>query len=201
MGLRLSADKHQLFHHRRWMAYRSVLEEISSGKLLLIRNSFYGVEIMGILSGGNRLNERLPIFLKDRLNYLIDKQIKRPAYSYIPQIVEERFASFVQLDSNEEHQGPQRMAIPALIFTTRHKMDDYQADDMKCGDLDIETLKSKYNIDVNNASSVVDPVELIKKQADIRSIRSLDAETPMLDRYIYRYQKTFLKKAHLLSKR
>ncbi|MFP1725753.1 hypothetical protein [Lonsdalea quercina] len=85
------------FHHRRWMAYRSVLEEISSGKLLLIRNSFYGVEIMGVLSGGNRLKERLPIFLKDRLNYLIDKQIKRPAYSYIPQIVEERFASFVQL--------------------------------------------------------------------------------------------------------
>ncbi|MFP1741419.1 DUF3289 family protein [Lonsdalea quercina] len=194
MGLRLSADKHQLFHHRRWMAYRSVLEEISSGKLLLIRNSFYGVENMGILSGGNRLNEMLPIFLKDRLNYLIDKQIKRPAYSYIPQIVEERFASFVQLDSNEEHQGPQRMTIPALIFTTRHKMDDYEADDMKCGDLDIETLKSKYNIDVNNASSVVGPVELIKKQADTRSIRSLDAETPMLEPLYLSISENFFKK-------
>lgn len=149
MGIRLSADKHQIFHHHRWMAYRRVLEEIRNGTLLLFRNTFYGVEIMGVLSGENRLNERLPLFLKDRLNYLIDKQLKRPSYRYIPQIVEERFAPFVQLDANEEPQEPQRMPIPALIYSTIHKMDDYEADDMKCGDLDVETLRNKYDIDLH----------------------------------------------------
>lgn len=181
MGLRLSADKHQLFHHYRWMAYRSVLEEIRNGTLLLIRNTFYGVEIMGVLSGGNRLNERLPIFLKDRLNYLINKQLKRPAYCYMPQPLEDTLTQFVQPKANEERQEPQRMAIPALIFTTRHKMDDYEADDMKCGDLDIETLKSQYNIDVNNVSSVVDPVDLVKKQISPVLPPSLDIDPCVID--------------------
>lgn len=181
MGLRLSADKHQLFHHYRWMAYRSVLEEIRNGTLLLVRNAFYGVEIMGVLSDGNRLNERLPIFLKDRLNYLINKQVKRPAYCYIEQSLEETLTQFTQPNANEERQEPQRMSLPALIYSTKHKMDDYEADDMKCGDLDIETLESQYNIDVHNASDVVDPVDLVKKQISPVLPPSLDIDPCMID--------------------
>ncbi|MFP1725754.1 DUF3289 family protein [Lonsdalea quercina] len=40
------------------------------------------------------------------------------------------------------------MVIPALIYSTKHKMDDYEANDMKYGDLDIDTLRNRFNIDV-----------------------------------------------------
>ncbi|ELP25196.1 hypothetical protein F385_1784 [Pantoea agglomerans 299R] len=47
------------------------------------------------------------------------------------------------------------LQFPCTIFTTRKKMDDYSADDMRCGDLTEAQLKSQYRLDY--ISDRVDP--------------------------------------------
>lgn len=47
------------------------------------------------------------------------------------------------------------LQFPCTIFTTRKTMDDYSADDMRCGDLTEAQLKSQYRLDY--ISDRVDP--------------------------------------------
>lgn len=57
------------------------------------------------------------------------------------------------------------MQLPALIYQTKRQMDDYHATDMRHGDLDAETLKNRFDINVNSVSTKVNPrtLELIKQ--------------------------------------
>ena len=50
---------------------------------------------------------------------------------------------------------PEPMPLPALIYQTMHQMDDYEAKDMRCGDLDALTLRNELNIDVDTVSARV----------------------------------------------
>ena len=52
---------------------------------------------------------------------------------------------------------PEPLPLPAVIYQTKKQMDDYQADDMQHGDLDIHTLRNRFRIDVNEVSTKVNP--------------------------------------------
>nr|WP_314426032.1 PAAR domain-containing protein [uncultured Erwinia sp.] len=62
-----------------------------------------------------------------------------------------------------KEKGLEPMPIPALIYQTKNRMDDYQAKDMHCGDLDILTLRNRFRIDVENVSTKVNPHTLTAK--------------------------------------
>lgn len=62
---------------------------------------------------------------------------------------------------------PKPLPLPALIYQTVKEMDDYQADDMKHGDLDILTLRNRFRINVDEVSTKVNPHTLkLKNPAD-----------------------------------
>ncbi|AIR03070.2 hypothetical protein LG71_05415 [Pluralibacter gergoviae] len=50
---------------------------------------------------------------------------------------------------------PEPLPLPALIYQTKRQMDDYEAGDMRCGDLDELTLRNQLNIDVDTVSARV----------------------------------------------
>ncbi|MFI8416154.1 PAAR domain-containing protein [Serratia sp. NPDC078593] len=58
---------------------------------------------------------------------------------------------------------PAPLPLPALIYQTKNRMDDYQAKDMHHGDLDILTLRNRFRIDVDNVSTKVNPYTLTAK--------------------------------------
>ncbi|QYH16527.1 DUF3289 family protein [Enterobacter sp. DNB-S2] len=49
------------------------------------------------------------------------------------------------------------LPLPARIYQTTRQMDDYQAKDMRYGDLDTLTLRNQFYIDVDNVSAKVNP--------------------------------------------
>lgn len=63
-----------------------------------------------------------------------------------------------------KEKGLEPMPIPALIYQTKNRMDDYQARDMHHGDLDILTLRNHFRIDVDNVSTKVNPYTLTAKE-------------------------------------
>lgn len=63
-----------------------------------------------------------------------------------------------------KEKGLEPMPIPALIYQTKNRMDDYQAKDMYHGDLDILTLRNRFRIDVDNVSTKVNPYTLTAKE-------------------------------------
>ncbi|WP_241575636.1 PAAR domain-containing protein [Rosenbergiella nectarea] len=63
-----------------------------------------------------------------------------------------------------KEKGLEPMPIPALIYQTKNRMDDYQAKDMHHGDLDILTLRNRFRIDVDNVSTKVNPYTLTAKE-------------------------------------
>jgi uncharacterized protein (TIGR03034 family) len=59
--------------------------------------------------------------------------------------------------------GLEPMPIPALIYQTKNQMDDYQAKDMRHGDMDVLALRNGVHIDVDNVSAKVNPWTLKRK--------------------------------------
>ncbi len=53
---------------------------------------------------------------------------------------------------------PQALGFPYTVFRTKKRMDDYSADDMRCGDLSETQLKTDFNL--HNISSKVNPYTL-----------------------------------------
>lgn len=47
------------------------------------------------------------------------------------------------------------LTLPATIYQTKHKFNDYSTDDMKCGDLTEKQLRG--NLGLDDVSEVVDP--------------------------------------------
>ncbi|WP_240116273.1 PAAR domain-containing protein [Erwinia endophytica] len=66
--------------------------------------------------------------------------------------------------ADAKEKGLEPMPIPALIYQTKNRMDDYQAKDMHHGDLDILTLRNRFRIDVDNVSTKVNPYTLTAKE-------------------------------------
>ncbi|ELY4673020.1 hypothetical protein ACOZ06_003214 [Cronobacter muytjensii] len=66
----------QIHHQYPWMAYRDVLADIKSGKVVLLRKSLLENTITGVLTSSGSLQHDLPLFLYSRLNYLISHQLK-----------------------------------------------------------------------------------------------------------------------------
>lgn len=56
------------------------------------------------------------------------------------------------------------MQLPALIYQTKRLMDDYQADDMHHGDLDILALRNRFHLNVDDVSRKVNPRTLEQKE-------------------------------------
>lgn len=74
-------SRYQPFHWQQpWMAYRDTLNDIKSGKLVLLRKDVTGHAISGVLTTSGDLRNNLPLFLQTRLSYLISRQLKRPGY-------------------------------------------------------------------------------------------------------------------------
>lgn len=73
------------FHWQRpWMAYRDTLDDIRSGKVVLLKKNMPGHALTGVLTSSGNLRNDLPLFLHSRLSYLISKQLKRPVYYVRP---------------------------------------------------------------------------------------------------------------------
>ena len=62
---------------------------------------------------------------------------------------------------------PEPLPLPARIYTTQRIMDDYDAKDMHCGDLDVLTLRNTFRLNVDEVSMKVNPWTLkLKDPAD-----------------------------------
>ena len=78
-------SRYQPFHWQHpWMAYRDALEDIKSGKLVLLRKDLTGHAISGVLTTSGDLRNDLPLFLHTRLSHLLSRQLKRPGYHVRP---------------------------------------------------------------------------------------------------------------------
>jgi hypothetical protein len=77
----LFVSRYRQFHFQQpWMAYRDVLDDIRSGKVVLLGNDAIGHVITGVQTSSGNLPNDLPLFLHSRLSYLISHQLKRPVY-------------------------------------------------------------------------------------------------------------------------
>jgi len=77
----LFVSRYRQFHFQQpWMAYRDVLDDIRSGKVVLLGNDAIGHVITGVQTSSGNLRNDLPLFLHSRLSYLITHQLKRPVY-------------------------------------------------------------------------------------------------------------------------
>lgn len=65
--------------------------------------------------------------------------------------------------SEAKAKGLEPMPLPALIYQTQNRMDDYQAKDMHHGDMDVLALRNGVHIDVDNVSARVNPWTLERK--------------------------------------
>lgn len=81
----LFVSRYRQFHFQQpWMAYRDVLDDIRSGKVVLLGNDAIGHVITGVQTSSGNLRNDLPLFLHSRLSYLISHQLKRPVYYVLP---------------------------------------------------------------------------------------------------------------------
>ena len=100
----------------------------------------------------------------------IDKMVGRSVTAATPAPVaitappEQEPAQFAQTAKKSSQQAtPEPMPIPALIYQTQNRMDDYQAKDMHHGDMDVLALRNGVHIDVDNVSARVNPWTLKRK--------------------------------------
>ncbi|MEN4669195.1 hypothetical protein ABEH32_00225 [Pantoea agglomerans] len=88
----LFVSRYRQFHFQQpWMAYRDVLDDIRSGKVVLLGNDAIGHFITGVQTSSGNLRNDLPLFLHSRLSYLISHQLKRPVY-YVRPLVSIQYA-------------------------------------------------------------------------------------------------------------
>ncbi|MGC0830541.1 hypothetical protein [Pantoea agglomerans] len=81
----LFVSRYRQFHFQQpWMAYRDVLDDIRSGKVVLLGNDAIGHVITGVQTSSGNLRNDLPLFLHSRLSYLISHQLKRQVYYVRP---------------------------------------------------------------------------------------------------------------------
>lgn len=71
---------HQFHWQRPWMAYRDTLDDIKSGRVVLLKKNMTGHNFQGVLTPSGDLRSDLPLFLHTRLRHLISQQLKRPEY-------------------------------------------------------------------------------------------------------------------------
>ncbi|WP_414057544.1 HNH endonuclease signature motif containing protein [Pantoea dispersa] len=84
-GYSLFVSRYHSFHWQRpWMAYQDTLNDIKSGKVVLLRNDNSGHAMTGVFDSFGNLRSDLPMYLHSRLSYLISHQLKRPVYYVRP---------------------------------------------------------------------------------------------------------------------
>lgn len=84
-GYSLFVSRYHPFHWQRpWMAYRDTLDDIQSGKIVLLRKNIAGHATADVLSSSGNLRSDLPMYLHSRLSYLISHQVRRPVYYVRP---------------------------------------------------------------------------------------------------------------------
>ncbi|EPN1932919.1 hypothetical protein ACTV70_004596 [Cronobacter dublinensis] len=72
-------DPYRQYHYNHpWMAYRDALADIKSGKIVLLRQTTRGAEILGVQTSSGDLRSDLPLGLHSRLSYLISHEMTRP---------------------------------------------------------------------------------------------------------------------------
>lgn len=71
---------HKFHWQRPWAAYRDTLDDIKSGRIVLLKKNISGHNFQGVLTPSGDLRCDLPLFLRIRLRHLISQQLKRPEY-------------------------------------------------------------------------------------------------------------------------
>ncbi|WON77653.1 YPO3983 family protein [Serratia sp. UGAL515B_01] len=90
---------------------------------------------------------------------------------------------------SETTQSPvEALRFPCTVFRTQRRMDDYGADDMRCGDLSETQLKNDFKL--NDVSSKVNPYTLtLAKQLKLRSYGyGFEADTDLKSKKITRQE-------------
>jgi len=83
----LFVSRYRQFHYQQpWMAYRDVLDDIRSGKVVLLRKDSIRNILAEVQTSSGNLRNDLPLLLHSRLSYLISHQLKRPVYSVSQQV-------------------------------------------------------------------------------------------------------------------
>lgn len=81
LGYTLFVSRYHKFHWQRpSMAYRGLLADVSSGKVVLLASH----TLSGVLTSSGQLRNDLPFLFHSRLSELISRQIKRPIYYVRP---------------------------------------------------------------------------------------------------------------------
>lgn len=77
-----------------------------------------------------------------------------------------RSSSLAGSSSARKKAPPEPLPLPALIYQTKRRMDDYRADDMRYGDLTTEMIRNRFHINIDNVSMKVNPYTLMLKDPD-----------------------------------
>lgn len=80
-GYELFVSKYRQFHYQfAYMAYQDALNDVKSGKVVLLRKQETGYTTTRVLTFSGDLEYDLPLLVRSRLSYLISHQLKRPVY-------------------------------------------------------------------------------------------------------------------------
>lgn len=86
-GYSLYVRRYHQFHWQSpWMSYRDTLQDIKSGKLVLLRENMTGYASFGVLTTSGEFRSDLPLFLSSRLSHIVSRQLKRPLHYVRPTV-------------------------------------------------------------------------------------------------------------------
>lgn len=88
-----------------WMHF---LDDIQHGRVVMVRDTFCGEAICSVITGKDNLREGLPLILRQRLTYVLTRNVKRPVYSLGPvqKIIEASAFPALLSDNSQESSSP-----------------------------------------------------------------------------------------------
>lgn len=65
-------------------SWRHFLDDIKNGRAVMVRDSFYGPELCSVMASKDKARSDLPLILRQRVTYVLTKNVKRPISSLGP---------------------------------------------------------------------------------------------------------------------
>lgn len=140
------------YHSSKSQGWNDFLADIKNGRTVLVRDLFWGKEISGVMASDSQSKSDVPLLLASRIAEILAKSLKRPVF--MPSI-NSPIAESPGLLPEPLSPSPEPLPLPARIYTTKNPMDDYDAPDMRHGDLTEAELKQQFAL--TDISARVDP--------------------------------------------